>query len=81
MNLTILSFGSIFNKNTDANDIPAINESQQWPQSQRLKNRSKFTNPQKAHLHPEGCVWQYKNNPTNAFRAIVRKMNLLSAIK
>ena len=29
---------------------------------------------------PKGCVWQYENNPANAFRAIVRKLNLSSAI-
>ena len=37
--------------------------------------------PRKAHLHPlrDVCV-QYENNPANALRDIIRKLNLTSAI-
>ena len=45
------------------------------------KNQVKGHTPQKAHLHPlrDLCV-QYENNPGNALRDIVRKLNLLAAI-
>ena len=38
-------------------------------------------NPQNVYLHPLGevCV-EYENNPANAFRDIVRKLNLSLAI-
>ena len=45
----------------------------------KVKNRSKVTTPRSTSTPPKRCVWQYENNPANAFRAIIRKMNLSSA--
>ena len=60
----------------------AINWSQQSPENQRSKIRSKVITPKRHIYTPWGialCV-QYENNSANALRDIVRKQNLSSAI-